>query len=254
MSAVLLAVISFATTFGAALAGMALRALLPSHHVQPESQATVNTAIGLVAAMTALVLGLVTASAQGNYSAASDGLKQVATHVVALDRSLAQLGPQAQPIRADLRRALAERYAAFWPEEARGQNLVSMVSADPAEVERIAMRIRTLPANDDAQKELRSRALTLAEQLLDARWNLLTDASGEVPTAFIVILLAWLAGTFASFGVFAPRNLTVLLTLGFAAGAVSCALFLIVELNSPLGGVVKLSGAPLAQALQLLGR
>jgi len=233
---------------------MALRGLLPSHHVQAESQATVNTAIGLVAAMTALVLGLVTASAQGNYSAAASELKQVAGRVVALDRSLAQLGPAAEPIRADLRQLVTARYVAFWPEEAGAESVAQVVTTDPAAVERLAMRVRALPATDDAQKELRSRALTLAEELLDQRWALLTDASGEVPTAFILILLAWLAGTFASFGLFAPRNLTVVLTLAFAAGAVSCALFLILELNSPLGGLVKLSGAPLAQALGLLGR
>jgi hypothetical protein len=254
MSATLVALIAFAVTFGAALAGLGLRALLPSHHVQPESQAAVSTAIGLVAAMTALVLGLVTASAQGNYSAAASELKQVAGRVVALDRSLAQLGPAAVPIRIELRQLIAARYAAFWPEEAGAPTVAQLVGGDPAGVERLTRQIRALPADDEAQKELRSRALTLGEQLLDERWSLLTEASGQVPTAFILILLAWLAGTFASFGLFAPRNLTVVVTFAFAAGAVSCALFLIVELNSPLTGFVKLSGAPLAQALSLLGR
>jgi hypothetical protein len=252
MSPLGLALTSFGCTFGGALVGMGLRSLLPSHHVQPESQSMVNTSIGLVAAMTALVLGLVTASAQETYSATSTELKHTATTMLALDRALAQFGPEAQPVRAELRRIAVGRYEALWGVTPR--SIEQMVGSDPAVAERLALMTRTLPSSSDVQRELRSRAVTLAEQMLSARWTLLTDAGARVPAALLAILVIWLAGTFVSFGLFAPRNLTVVATLAFAAFAVSCALFLVLELNSPLSGLVKVSGEPMRQAIELLGK
>jgi hypothetical protein len=57
----------FAGTFGGVLAGMKLRGLLPEHHLSGESGNTIKAGIGLIATMTALLLGLVTASAKGSF-------------------------------------------------------------------------------------------------------------------------------------------------------------------------------------------
>jgi hypothetical protein len=254
MSATLAAVLIFAATFGAALAGMGLRALLPSHHVQAESQAAINAAIGLVAAMTALVLGLVIASAQSAYSDADGELKRTAVHVLALDRALARYGPETQPIRAELRQVVEARYAAVWPERASGMTVQQAVGRDPAAVERVADRIRNLPTTTETQRSAQARALGLTDQLLEARWALLAESDAGIPRAFVLAVVAWLVGTFLSFGLFAPRNVTVVATLAFAAFAVSSALFLVLELNAPMSGLVKISGEPLRQALDLLGR
>jgi len=57
-----------------------------------------------------------------------------------------------------------------------------------------------------------------------------------------------------SFGLFAPRNATVLLVLLVCALSVSGAIFLILEMNHPLSGFIKVSGAPMLKALEHLGR
>ena len=54
----------FGFAFAGALAGMKLRGVLPEHHFSAEAKETILLAIGLVATMTALILGLVTASAK----------------------------------------------------------------------------------------------------------------------------------------------------------------------------------------------
>jgi hypothetical protein len=75
--------------------------------------------------------------------------------------------------------------------------------------EELADAIRGLTPRDAAQRALQSRALDLAETLLQARWLVCAATETSVPTPFLVILLFWLTVIFASFGLFAPRNATV---------------------------------------------
>jgi hypothetical protein len=56
-------IVVFVCTFGGVLAGMRLGRSIPEEHLKGESKETIRTGIGLIATMTALVLGLVTASA-----------------------------------------------------------------------------------------------------------------------------------------------------------------------------------------------
>ena len=67
-------------------------------------------------------------------------------------------------------------------------------------------------------------------------------------------MIFWLTVTFASFGLYAPRNGTVIAVLFVAAISVAAAVFLILELDGPLDGVIKISSAPLRYALAHLGQ
>ena len=59
---------------------------------------------------------------------------------------------------------------------------------------------------------------------------------------------------FLSFGLFGPRNWIVFLTLMVSACSMAAAIFLVLEMNSPLGGLMKISSAPLRKALEIIGR
>ena len=71
---------------------------------------------------------------------------------------------------------------------------------------------------------------------------------------FIVVLLFWLTILHISFGLLAPRNATVITVLLISALSVSGAILIILEMNNPLGGMIKVSSAPLRKALEHLGR
>ena len=57
MSSVAIVSIVFAWVFGGALFGLFLRSALPEPHVSAESKDAIKVGIGLIATMTALVLG-----------------------------------------------------------------------------------------------------------------------------------------------------------------------------------------------------
>jgi len=102
-------IITFAFAFGGVLLGMWLRSALPKHHLDAESKDTVKLGIGLIATMTALILGLVTASAKSSFDAVDNAVAATAVQLLALDRALARYGPETGEIRKQLKQALGER-------------------------------------------------------------------------------------------------------------------------------------------------
>jgi|SRR5688572_14110065 hypothetical protein len=123
-------------------------------------------------------------------------------------------------------------------------------------VEGLSDRVRDLTSRSDSQRSLQSRALELIESLLRAR-RLVFGGSGTsipLPLPFLVVLLFWLTITYASFGLFAPRNGMVFGVLFLCALSVAGAVFLIVEMDGPFDGVLKVSADPLRYTLAHLNQ
>lgn len=232
---------------------MLLRPHLPEHHLSDESKSTVSVGIALIATMTALILGLVTASAKSTFDAVDQDVRRMSAEILSLDRILARYGPEASPIREALRDALAARLERIWP-----QSGSSATSIDPAQgtadVERLAAALRGLSPQTDEQRWLQGRAEELAESLLASRWAALSDTRGSAPLAMLVIVVFWLSITFASFGLFAPSNGTVVAILFLCALSVAAAVFLILELDDPLTGLIQISPEPLRYAVAHLAQ
>ena len=108
--------IVFVCTFVGALLAMWLRTTLPEHHLDEDSRDTVKTSIGLIATMTALVLGLVTASAKSSFDAVDTAVKQTAAELLALDRVLARYGSETGKIRKGLQDTIGARIDIVWPQ------------------------------------------------------------------------------------------------------------------------------------------
>src|SRR5262245_13563611 len=117
MSAIGISMLMFVCVFGGALCGMLLRATLPKHHLSADSTDIVKLGTGLVATMSALVLGLLIASAKSSYDAQRSDLTQMAVNIVLLDRVLARYGSETQEARQLLRRAVAHTLTQLWPED-----------------------------------------------------------------------------------------------------------------------------------------
>ena len=105
--------------------------------------------------MTALVLGLVTASAKTSYDEVDAAVKQTAVNLLSLDRVLARYGPDAGDLRNVLKRAVEGRVDQIWPEGRAGveRNDVRLL-APSGSSEGLADRIATLTPNNDVQRAL----------------------------------------------------------------------------------------------------
>ena len=246
-------IIVFTCTFGGALLGMWLRAALPEHHLRDESRDTMKLGIGLVATLTALVLGLVTASAKSSFDGLNTAIKDAAADVIATDRLLARYGPETKDIRATLQRAVAYRIEKTWPPGPSHAARLDVTKATETG-EWIVDQIRALSPPNDAQRALQSRAVDQSEALLRARWVVLGELGTSIPWPFLIVLVFWLTITFMSFGLQAPGNTTVLAVLLLCALSVAGAVFLILEMDGPFDGLIRVSPEPLRFALTRLGR
>lgn len=256
MSAVQISSIVFACVFGGALLGMFLRTILPEHHLSQDSKDVVKLGTGLIATMSALVIGLLIASAKGSFDTQGNEVKQSAANVALLDRVLAQYGPETQEARQVLRRATETWLNLIWPEDGSQRvdlGAVKKVTHSPIEI--LEEKIRNLTAQNEAQRELQARALHLCTDLTQTRMLLFGQfGSRSIPLPFLIVLIVWLAVIFLSFGLLAPRNATVVVVLLVCALSASGAIFLILEMDRPFEGLMKISGAPLRDTLARLGQ
>jgi hypothetical protein len=253
VSAITAAFITFVCSFSCALAATFVRGRLPPAHLAKESQDVVRLGIGLVATMTALLLGLVTAAARSAFDATDTAIRNSAAAILTLDRDLARYGPETRPTRELLRRTVAYRVETIWPARGPG-GLHALANEASPPVEEIENQILSLSPQTDTQRWFKSEALKLSEEVVRARWKVLGSSAGSVPAPFLGVVIFWLAVTFGSFGLYAPRNATVVAVLLVAAISVAAAVFLVLELDSPFDGVIKISSGPMRYVLTQLGQ
>src|SRR5262249_13162978 len=120
--------------------------------------------------------------------------------------------------------------------------------------EHMSEAIHNLEPKSETQRVLKYKAADLTEQLLQSRWNGLTGSKASVPLPFLTVLMLWLTFIFASFGLLAPRNLLVMVVQFVSALSVASAIFLILEMNSPFHGMIRVSSEPLEKAIERMNQ
>lgn len=243
----------FAVLFGATLFGLRLSRRLPEHHHGSETKDAVRIGMGSVATMAALVLGLLVASTKSAYDTERDEVIQMAAKAIWLDRLLENYGPEAKECRALVRDALHSAVLRIWPE---AQLQRQHQSVDPGVVwaRDLPVAIQRLVPKDDAQSTFKAQAATTASELGQMRWLLFEQTESSISTPLLVIMVFWMALTYGSIGLYAPSNSTALASQLLAALAVAGALFLILELDQPFDGMVRISSDPMVSALQEISR
>jgi hypothetical protein len=254
MSALIISLIAFGCIVGGILLGMLLQRVLPKHHLSDESMNVVKLGTGMLATLAALVIGLLIASAKGSFDTMNNGLMQTGSKIILLDRLMAQYGEETRETRDSLRRGVASFIERVWPKEGIGDAEVKPV--DPkAGIEGLQEKLLQLSPQNDAQRWIQSRALQVSGEIAETRWLLIQQVGlSSLSWPFFVILVSWLVIIFFSFGLFSPRNATVIVVLLICALSAAGALYLILELDRPYMGIITISSAPLRNALVHLGQ
>ncbi len=253
MTPIEIAAIVFLCVCVSAQLGMSLRGVTPNHHLCPDSKDVIKLGMGLVATLTALVLGLVIATAKGTYDTQLAAVKHTAAKVLLIDRVLSHYGPETKEIRDRIRQTVADRFHAIWPED--HSQPVRMDTPEAVAVNQgIEIRILQLEPQNNIQRWLQSQAMQIISDIMETRWLVMGDRGSSVPLPFLVVVVIWLTILFGSFGLLAPRNLTVTAVLFLSALSVAASIFLILEMDQPFEGLIKISGEPMRYALSHLGQ
>jgi hypothetical protein len=251
MSPIAISFMTFAFVFAGALFGIFLRTALPTNHIDSSSKDVVKLGMGFVGTMAALVLGLLIASAKSSFDMQSAELTEMSSKLVLLDRVLAHYGPEAQESR-DLVRAAVGRTLDGMESQARTRNSHSDPMSFGSEV--LYDKVQGLVPANDAQRTMQGQAVGLVTALGLMRWLIYEQQASSVSMPLLVVLIFWLTIIFVSFGLFAPLNTTVLTSLFVSALSFSGAVFLILEMYTPYGGLIQVSNAPLRAAFAHLGQ
>jgi Protein of unknown function (DUF4239) len=254
VNALLVSIASFFVILAGTWIGAHMRMVLPKHHLDAETRDAVRIGVGLIATMAALVLGLLLASAKSSFDTKSEEIRTSAAKIILLDRTLREYGTDANEIRALLRDTLERRVHHQWV-DARNLTVVEPGSAsETLPLERVQEKLRAMTPSNPQQRLAQERAVQLGEDLAQTRWLLVEQVAGTIPLPFLVLLVTWVALIFASLGLFAPRNGTFYAVIVVCALSVASALFLIIEMDRPFGGMLSISDLPMRTAMQYLKR
>lgn len=256
MSAAIVSLIVFVAVMTGVFVGAALQTVLPKHHLNDDSKDMVKIGAGFIATLAAMVLGLLVASATASFNAKYDEVERSAAQIILLDRNLRQYGDEATPVRLLLRDALLAKAKITWVEnEAEAAARGTTLRLPPQlGIERIRTRIAALAPGNEEQRSLRTASMTLVDDLMQTRWLLIEQSTAAVSAPLLVVMTLWLAIIAGCLALYSPRNGTVLAVSVLCALSVSGAIFLIVEMYDPFSGLMKISDAPIRNAIDYLNR
>jgi len=247
----IIALFLFVGLVGVTLLGGCLRRLVPAEHLSADSKDVVKLALGLVGTMTAILLGLLISSAKGTFDSTRSEVIQMAAKVALLDRVLNLYGPEAMDARRALQDTVADGVRRMWPAERTGPP-----RSDPNEQmgDAFYVAVQRLSPQNDTQRDLKTQATNLMVQLAELRALLQAQAIPSLSKPLLMALASWLVVIFFGFSLLAPANATSTLALVAGAFSVACAVFIILELNYPFAGAIRIPSEPMTNVLNHLGK
>jgi hypothetical protein len=238
--------------FAAGLFGLKLHNRLPEKHAPERSREMIGAMTGLLGLLLALVLGTLVGAAYGLYAMEKSELQTLSARSLQLDSALETLGPEAQPGREGLRKAIQQSYDRIWGGETadlKNMDLKSVVGGGKL----LDRFLASLTAKDEAQKQALANANAAAAQMQQTRILMDLQVSSGVDWPMLVIVVCWSLLLFCGYGLVSPVNATVVVSMALGAIAVASAIFLIIELTNPFAGLIKLPPGPVLETLSALG-
>ena len=225
--------------FAAGLLGLVLQRVLPENHTTGGSRDMIGAVAGLLTLLCALVAGLLIWTAYGVYSGQNMQIQALAAKVMQLDLALSDYGPEAIPIRAQLRDALGKTIDQVW----RASQSDSNFAAD-----NFASAIQNLRARDkvlaglhpttDEQKQALAEATSASDALGQARMQMSFALSAPVAYPLVLTVVGWVVCLFCGFGLTSRGTITSVVALAVGSIAIASAVLLILDLSNPYSGIV----------------
>ena len=243
-----ISLIALALIVAGALVGAFARTFLTEQHLNSDTKDVIKMSVGLIATMSALVLGLLIATGKTSFDARVTQVRQIAANVLLLDQTLLQYGKEATNARVVLRQTFGLMVDHIWNENnsaARGPSPFQMTGAADTFIQSLV----NLPAATDFQRALKTEVVAIANDVAKDRLSLFVQGRDTISMPFLIILVFWLTVIFGIFGLLTRPNLLVAVIVLLCAVSVSGSIFLILDLNRPFDGMMRIPSAQVRSAL-----
>ena len=244
---ILPALLIFILLVAASLGSLEIYARLPDRYKQDDTFNVVRLVAGIFIMMTSLVLGLMINSSRAGFETIDRNVHGFATDLILLDKTLEDYGPAAEDARKGLIAYVEQALAGTWP--AHGPVVVADKSAEQL-LNEVGRKLRAIAPPDAEHLTIWQDARQRYQKVVERRWVLVEESEYGIPgKPFIFMVVAWLVLIFGSLGLRAPRNAIVVASFVLSAGLISAALYLILDMDQPFSGPIRVSPAPLERAL-----
>jgi hypothetical protein len=194
------------------------------------------------------VLGLLIATAKTSFDTTDGEIRRYGADLILLAETFRDYGDTAAAPAAILRTYTKRLLADDWPSSG-GRGFLAEDADAGALLEHVREAIRALAPIDPGQTWLRDQALQISSSLLQQRWLLIEQSEPSVRPLMLTVLVTWITLIFAGFGLNAPRNATVITAFLICSLAIGGSVFLILQLDSPFDGLMRISSRSIENAM-----
>ncbi len=243
-----ISLIALGLIISGALFGAFVRTTLSDHHLNSDTKDVIKLSVGLIATLSALVLGLLIATGKTSFDARVTQVRQIASNAVLLDQSLAQYGTGTTNVRVALRQTFNAMVDRIWNENNSASKTLSPFQVT-ANADAFIQSLANLPVATDFQRALKTEIVATATEIAKDRLALFVQGRDTISMPFLTVLVFWLTVIFGIFGLLTRLNLLVCVIILLCAVSVAASIFLILDLNRPFDGMMRIPSAQVRSAL-----
>jgi hypothetical protein len=240
------AFVTFACLTAASVGTLAWHEHLPERYRSDDTNVVVRLVANIFVVMTSLVLSLTVNSAKNVFETVDRNVHTFATELILLDRDLRHFGHDADPTRRKLL-----TYVQWVTSESAPADDPMILGDRSSErlLDDVEASLTAIRPTDPDRLLAWQDAQGHYEKVAELRWVLAEESEGTIPLPLIVAVIAWLILIFASFGYRAPKNLLVLASFLLASALMAGTLYLAIDMDAPLTGLMQVPGTPLQRVL-----
>ena len=233
----------FACLLAASLGSLALQRRYRSRRSDDETVNVVRLTANVFVVMTSLILGLLINSAKNTLDSVDRNVHAFAAGLIMLDRWLQHYGADADGARQRLlayakHAGLAIRDYQGTASDREGERMLNDVGAG----------IDALKPADPERRALVQSAQQQFVRISELRWLIVGTTRGTIPAPLVALVVACLMLVFASYAWRAPSSAAVIASFLVASLLLTAAIVLILDMDRPFTGPVRVSADPLLRA------
>ncbi len=244
-----------AAVFAGGIVGLVLQRILPESSTTGAPRDMIGAVVGLLTLLSALTLGLLIWTAYGVYAGQNIAIQGLAAKVLQLDLALADYGPDANPLRQQLRDNLGKTLDEVWAADETSANFAAnnFAAALHGLRAREAALDKLHPTTDQETQAL-AIAKTTVDAISQARLQMSFALSAPISYPLLFTVVGWGVLLFLGYGLMSKGSVASVVAVFVGAVAVASATLMILDLSNPYSGVFRASSAPLEQVLAIMGK
>jgi hypothetical protein len=246
MSSLAIALVVIGVIVAGGVLGLVLQRILPERYTMDKARDMIGGVVGQLTLLLVLVNGLLIWTAYGVYSTQQTELQTLVARALEFDLEMRQFGPAADEARSILRTDLVWAHEQFWGDD------TSRAAAYEASYKAMGNLNKFLDGLDPktpAQTNLLAAARANYAFVGEQRLLMSLQATTPIPWPLIYAVTFWASLLFASMGLLSKLSPMSVAMLVLGSASIGLAIFLILEFSQPYTSSIRVSPAPLEQAI-----